>query len=64
MSGIIAVRLKLSKGARDTKVTLWVEIMVGSARELHVPAAQMPTVQMLPGLSWLRKLCGVLNYTA
>lgn len=61
---LITMRLKLSKGAGDTKVALWVEIMVGSARELHVPAAQMPTMQILPDPSWLRQLCRVLNCAA
>lgn len=64
MLGLIAMRLKFSKGARDTKVALWVEIMVGGGRELHVPAAQVPTVQMLPDPSWLRQPCRVLNCAA
>lgn len=61
---LVTMRLKLSKGARDTRAALWVEVVVGSARELHVPAAQMPTVQLLPGWGWLRQLCTVLNYAA
>lgn len=36
------------KGARDTKVALWVRNNLLPSRELHVYAAHVPIVQMLP----------------